>query len=155
VAVALDLVLVVDDVAAGLEILAVLDLDVEAVADAHDRLVHGRQRLAVALDLHLVAHAELLLLDLGDLVAVAVLEPEGLADAQRLAVDLVDALALVVLDPGVVADRGKLLSHLEAPAGRRVVAMAQESHWSPLLNVVVFGGRPYGGRRGARITRTG
>src|SRR5439155_16415448 len=133
VAVALDLVLVVDEVAVRLEILAALDVDVEAVADSHQRLVDRRHHLAVALDLHRVADAELLLLDLGDLVAVAVLEDEGVADAERLAVDLVDALPLVVLDPGVVADGGELLSMLEPPALRRVVAVPKESHGQPLV----------------------
>ena len=69
VAVALDLVLVLDEVAVGLQVVAALDVDREAIADADQRLVHGRQRAAVALDLHLVADGELLLLDLGDLVA--------------------------------------------------------------------------------------
>ena len=46
VAVALDLVLVLDEVAAGLQVVAVLDLDVVPVADPDERLVDRRQRVA-------------------------------------------------------------------------------------------------------------
>ena len=62
----------------------------------------GGQCPAVTFDLHRVARAELLLLDRRHLVAVTVLQDEGVTDPQRLAVDLVNAIALVVLDPGVI-----------------------------------------------------
>src|SRR4051812_4659320 len=62
VAVALDLVLVVDEVALGVHVMPVLDLDHEAVADADEALLDGRQRVPVALDRHLVAHGKLALL---------------------------------------------------------------------------------------------
>ena len=67
----------------------------EAVADADERLLDGRERAPVALDLHLVAHGELALLELGDLAAGRVLEHERLADPQRLAVDAVGAAAVL------------------------------------------------------------
>src|SRR4051795_12636473 len=69
VAVALDLVLVVDDVSVRLHVGAVLDVDSEAGADPDQRLVDGRCGVAVALDRHLVADAELALLDPGYLVS--------------------------------------------------------------------------------------
>ncbi len=75
----------------------------------------------------IVSRAELLLLDRRYLVAVTVLEDEGVADPQGLAVDLVDALALVVLDPRVIADRNELLLDLEAPTARSIVAVLKGS----------------------------
>src|SRR6478672_11471282 len=98
VVVTLDLVLVVDDVSLRLEILAALDLDVEAVPDTHERLVDRGDGAVATLDGHLVADRELLLLDLRDLVAVSVLEDERVAQAHRLAGDLVDPLAVVILN---------------------------------------------------------
>jgi hypothetical protein len=80
VALALDLVLVIDYVAVRLEIVAVLDVDVEAVTDPHQRLVDRGERAAIALHLHFVAHGELLLLDTRHLVALTVLEDEGVTD---------------------------------------------------------------------------
>src|SRR5580765_378126 len=113
VAAALDLVLVVDDVALRLHVLAVLDVDREAVTQRGDeRLLHGRHLLVAALDRHLVAHGQLLLLDLEELLATGRLEDERVADAKRLAVHLEDAVAAVGLDPVVVADREHLLAHL-------------------------------------------
>ena len=67
VAVALDLVLVVDEVALRVHVLAAVDVDREPVADADERLLDRRVRAAGALDHHLVADAELALLDLRDL----------------------------------------------------------------------------------------
>src|SRR5207244_9735490 len=96
VAVALDLVLVVDEVPLRAHVAAVLDVDREPVADADERLLHRRHGVAVALDRHLVPDAELPLLDLRDLVAGGVLEDEGLAHAKRLAVDLEYVAALIV-----------------------------------------------------------
>src|SRR6187431_2430197 len=69
VAVALDLVLVGEDVALGLEILAVFDIDLVAVADSDKRLVHGCQILAVALQLHGAAQVEYAILDVDQLLA--------------------------------------------------------------------------------------
>ena len=56
----------------------------------------------VTFDLHRVARGELPVLDRRHLVAVTVLQDEGVTDPQCLAVDLVNAIALVVLDPGVI-----------------------------------------------------
>ena len=128
VAVALDLVLVVDDVAVRLHVVAVLDVDGEAVADPDQRLVDGRGGVASALDGDLVADGQLALLDPRDLVARGVLEHEGLAQAKGLAVDLVGPLALLVLDPEVVADRQQLLAHEKPLADLLVAAIAQEAH---------------------------
>src|SRR3954447_15447169 len=103
VAVALDLVLMIDDVPMRLHVVAVLDVDRVAVSNADQRLVHGRGGVAAALDRDLVANAELALLDAGQFRSRGVFEHEGLAQANRLSVDLVGALAPVVLDPEVVA----------------------------------------------------
>jgi len=54
---------VVDDVPVCLHVVAVLDVDGEPVADPDERLVDGRDGVAVALDGDLVADAELALLD--------------------------------------------------------------------------------------------
>src|SRR4051812_14242760 len=124
VAVALDLVLVVEDVAMGLQVLAALDVDDVVVADADESLVDSGGRGAM-LDRHLVAGAELLLLDLGDLIAAGGLEGEGVAEAHGLAVDLVGLVALFVLDPVVVPDGEQLLPH---PERRSVEPVASQSH---------------------------
>src|SRR4051812_17934525 len=115
VTVALDLVLVVDDVALHLEVLTVLDLDVEPLPQRRDqRLLHGCDRATAAvLDLHRVADAKLLLLDLEQLTAARVLEDHRVPDTERLAVDLERPFALVVLDPVVITDRHQLLPHAE------------------------------------------
>src|SRR5687768_5617186 len=94
---ALDVVLVVDHVALGLHLAAAREVDREAVADADERLPDRREGVASPLDRHLVANAELPLLDLGDLVAVRVLEHERLADTQGLAVDAEGPPSLLVL----------------------------------------------------------
>ena len=70
--------------------------------DSDERLVDGGQCPAVTFDLHRVARGELPVLDRRHLVAVTVLQDEGVTDPQCLAVDLVNAIALVVLDPGVI-----------------------------------------------------
>src|SRR3954454_7816173 len=150
VAVPLDLVLVVEDVPVRLEILSILDLDLEPIPDADERLVDRRHRPPVALDRHRVAHVELALLDLRHLAPGAVLEHERLADAQRLPVDLVDPVAVLVLDPGVIPDRRELLPHLEAPDLRSVAAMPQESHARTLAPRVPPEHRPKGMTPGAR-----
>src|SRR5262249_35594105 len=81
VAVALELVLVIDDVALRLEVGAALDLDRVAVAQRRDeRLLERCHRLAVSLDLHLVADVELLLLDREELLAA-----RGISDPARTA----------------------------------------------------------------------
>src|SRR5688572_9947289 len=64
IAIALDLVLVVDEVPLRVHVRAVLDLDREPVADADQRLPDARDGAPVALDLHLVADAQLALLQL-------------------------------------------------------------------------------------------
>jgi hypothetical protein len=76
---------------------------------------------------HLVADAQLLLLDREQLVAGAALDDEGVADPQCLAVDLEGALAAVCLDPEVVADREHLLpQRVPCPVG--AAAVPQPSH---------------------------
>ena len=77
VAVALDLVLVVDDVALRLHVRTVLDVDREAISDADQRLVDGRDRVAAALDCDLVANAELALLNPDQLLPRGTLDNEG------------------------------------------------------------------------------
>src|SRR5262249_12627698 len=92
-----------------------------------------RQRLAVgALDLHGVAHAHHLLLDLGELLPLRALKDQRLPDAQGFAIDLVDALATVILDPKVVADRDQLLAHLIA--GRVATSAKRRPLFLPLLS---------------------
>jgi hypothetical protein len=95
---------------------------------SHERLPDSRQGVALPLDRHLVANAQLALLDLGDLVAVGVLEHERLANTQSLAVDTERPPSLLVLDPVVVADGEQLLAHLKPFAVGLVVAAPQETH---------------------------
>jgi hypothetical protein len=128
VAVALDLVLVVDDVAVRFHVGAVLDVDSEAISDPDQRLVDGRGGVASALDGDLVADAELALLDPGNLASGAIFENEGLSQANRLAVDLVSPFAAVVLDPEVIADRQQLLAHEKPLAPGRILPMPMETH---------------------------
>src|SRR4051812_13999497 len=80
VAVALDLVLVVEHPPMGLHVGAVFDVDREPVSEADQRLVHRRGVMAVPFDRDLVAKAQLALLDPGDFAAGAVLEHEGPAE---------------------------------------------------------------------------
>src|SRR6185436_14243293 len=110
---------------------AAVDVDREAVADPHERLLDRRVRGAGALDHHLVADAELALLDLRDLVATGVLEDERVAEAHRLAVDPEGAVALLVLDPVVVSDRDQLLAHLVADGRGVLVAVSSQGHGVP------------------------
>ena len=136
VAVTFDLVLVLDDVAVGLEVRTAFDLDDVVVADTQKALVDSRLR-AAALDRHLVADAEHLLLDLRQLVAAGILEDEGVARPNGFAVDLEHPVAVVVLDPEVVPDRHELLAHLElgavkAPAAqphRRSLPLVSSARW--------------------------
>src|SRR3954468_16888290 len=100
VAVLLDLVLVVDDVAVRLDVRRAVDVDLELVADADHLLVHCRVAPA-DLERHLVADGQLLLLDGRHLASAGVLELPGVSDAQRLAVDLERLAAVGVLDPVV------------------------------------------------------
>ena len=113
---------------------ATVDVDLEAVADADQRLLH--HGLATAeLDGDGVADAELPLADRGDLVAGGVLEHPGVAEADGLAVDLVGLVAAVVLDPVVVADRDELLPHLVATGiaatTANPVTQSHVSHFRP------------------------
>src|SRR6185436_5536022 len=111
---------------------AAVDVDREAVADPHERLLDRRVRAAGALDHHLVADAELALLDLRDLVATGILEDERVPEAHRLAVDPEGAVALLVLDPVVVSDRDQLLAHLVADGrGVFVAVSSQRGHGVP------------------------
>jgi hypothetical protein len=75
------------------------------------------------LDLLLVAHAQLLLLDRVQLFTGGALEYERLPDPERLAVDLERLLAF---DPEVVADREHLFAHLVV--GSAVVTATQQWH---------------------------
>src|SRR5574340_364020 len=84
-----------------------------------------RHRPPVVLDLHLVAHAQLLFLDGEQLLAGRALEHEGVAHPERLAVDL-EHLLTVLLDPEVVADRKHLLAHLVLRSRSRPVT--KKSH---------------------------
>src|SRR4051794_10717728 len=109
VAVALDLVLVVDDVALGGQLPALAELDREALPQRRDeRLLHRADRASVTLQLHGVPDAQLLLLDLEQLVARRRLEHEGAAQPQRLAVDLERVPVLLGVDPEVVSDGEEL-----------------------------------------------
>src|SRR5207249_4470306 len=85
-------------------------------------------------DRHLVADAELPLLDLRDLAPARILEHEGLADPKRLAVDLEGAVAFLVLDPVVVADGQQLLSHAVAGTAGEVVLSASKEWHQPRLD---------------------
>src|ERR1700733_10848124 len=136
VAVALDLVFVIHDVALGGQLATGLELDREAIAQRRDqRLLDRRNGVSAAFDLHRVADVELLLLDLEQLLAGRALEDERAPDPGRLAVDLECALAALGLDPEVVADREQLLAHLVARAGLLVVSV-KKTHllllsWAP------------------------
>src|SRR5205823_14923787 len=97
VTIALDLVLVVDDIASHAQLAVVLELDLETVPQRGDeRLFDRRDRLAVALDLHRVANMEDLLLSLEELLARWGFQDEGVPDSHRLTVDLEYALTLLV-----------------------------------------------------------
>jgi hypothetical protein len=61
-----------------------LDVDIEAVENPDERLVDGGQFPAVTFDLHRIAVAELLLLDARHLVAVTVLQDEGVRTRSAL-----------------------------------------------------------------------
>src|SRR5215469_9298074 len=116
VVVALDRVLVVDDVAVGVQVGAVLQLGHPPLAERRDHglVDHGDPFPVRPLDLHAVPDVQHPLLDLGQLVPVHVLEQDRLADPQRLAVEPEHALAAVVLDHVVVADGDHALAHLIA-----------------------------------------
>src|SRR4051794_10196272 len=131
VAAPLDLVLVVDDVALRLHVLAAVDLDREPLAQRGDqRFLDRRDGVATALDLHRVADVQLLLLHGEELRTAGILEHERVADPHGLAVDLERPVAGLVLDPEVVADREQLLAHPVLRAAV-VVAAPQQSHAVP------------------------
>src|SRR5207244_632228 len=91
------------------------------------RLLDRRHELTVALYFHRVADAELLLLDLEQLLARRGLKDERAPAPKRFAVDLERALAVLGLDPEVVTNREDLFVHLVARAAESVVP-AQKSH---------------------------
>jgi hypothetical protein len=120
---------VIDEVALRAHVGPTVDVDREAITDAHERLPDGRDRASVPLDLHLVAHAELALLELGHLSARGVLEHQRLANAERLAVDTERPGAVLLLDPVVVPDREQTLAHLITRAdGAFLTMVSQTSH---------------------------
>src|SRR3954469_1049610 len=88
VAGALDLILVVDEIALRRQVVAAVDLDRVAVANADQRLLDGRGGVPAALDLVPVTHAELLLPNREQLLAGGTFEHERVPDPQRLSVDL-------------------------------------------------------------------
>ncbi|HEY3952170.1 MAG TPA: hypothetical protein VGM53_02250, partial [Streptosporangiaceae bacterium] len=121
--VALDGVLVVDDVALDVQVLAVFQLRYPSLPQ---RLDHGfvdhRDPLPVRpFDLHAVPQMQHPFLDLAQFTAVHVLEQDGLPDPQRLAVQLEDPLPVSVFDLVVVADGEHPLAHL-VPRGDAVEA---------------------------------
>src|SRR5262249_31593463 len=121
--VALDLVLVIDDVALGAQLGVVLYLDREAVPQRRDqRLLDRRHRVPIALDFHGVADVQLLLLDLEELITRWALQDERLTDAESFSVDLERALPVLGLDPIVVADREQLPAPPVARPTRLVVS---------------------------------
>ena len=121
--VALDGVLVVDDVALDVQVRAVFHLRYPSLPERLDHgLVDHRDPVPVRpFDLHAVPQMQHPFLDLAQLTAVHVLEQDGLPDPQRLAVQLEDMLALLVLDFVVVADGEHALAHL-VPRGHAVEA---------------------------------
>src|SRR3982750_4423449 len=94
-----------------MHVVAVLDVDGEPVANPHERLVDGRDGVAVALDGDLVADAGLALLGACPPLSGGVFEEEGWAPPNRLAINLVGAFAFFILDPEVIADGQQLLAH--------------------------------------------
>src|SRR5262249_11587590 len=136
VAAALDLVLMVDDVPFCLHVIAALDLDREAFAQRGDqRLLDRCNGVAVALELHLVAHAQLLLLDREQLLARPRLQHQRVTDPERLPVDLERTLAAVSLDPVIATDREHLLAHLVLRPAVIVTAAAKQWHLEPPAQV--------------------
>src|SRR6202165_5760111 len=104
-----DLELVVQDVALRFEHTIAGDLDREALAqDVKEGAFDLGHDLAAALDVHRLAQGEHLPLHPRQLVAVDVLQGEGLREHEDLAVHLEDVLAAVVLHPEVFADREDL-----------------------------------------------
>src|ERR1700746_3664842 len=112
-AVALDPVLVVDDVALDVQIRAAFELDDPPFPQRRDHgLLDHRDPVPVrSLDLHTVFEAQHAFLDLAELAPVHVLEQDRLADPQGLAVKLEHPLAAVVLDHVIVADGDHALAH--------------------------------------------
>ena len=111
----------VENVTLGLQGAAAGHVDVEVLAqDVEERLLHDGHDLAVALDIHRLPQREHLFLHPRQLVSIRVLQGEGLRQDQHLAIDLVDVLAFRVLDPEVLADRKDLPAQLVGrPSGHR------------------------------------
>src|SRR6185369_16224912 len=154
-AIALELVLVIRDLALDIVVDAAGALDLEALTQRREqRLLDGRQHLPAALDGHHVTHADQLLLERRDLATGWVLDDQRLADPEGLAIDPERALPGAVLDPVVVADRDHRLAHLVDVCWRgtaRVLLLATTEHGRPLswcnTDVVTDKGKPEGRRR--------
>jgi hypothetical protein len=127
----------IDDVSVHFQIFTIPHVyGVALTQRRNQRLLHRRQFVVAALDLHRVVHSKLLLLDLAQLGPIAVLDDHGLSDPQRFAVDLEDSLASVVLDPVVIPDREDLLLHLVTHRFFSPFFMVPEqSHWKTLSPV--------------------
>ncbi|MGZ6670434.1 MAG: hypothetical protein ACXVH3_37935, partial [Solirubrobacteraceae bacterium] len=150
-------------------VLTLSDLDAIGVAHAQPLLRHGRDDLAVALDLVLIVNdvpralrssrpsmsiSKRWRIPTSALWTVASFRPSRstfivsrarsffswmLATSQpsrsfrtkvsrtrsALPSTLVSAIALVILDPGIIADRRELLLHLDAAAARNIVAVSE------------------------------
>src|SRR5512137_513287 len=109
-------VFVIEDVALNVDVRSALNVQHKARAQRRDHrlLEAGIRRAARAFDVHRVAHARDLLLNLAQFAAGAIFKDQRAAHAQRLAVYFIDLLAAPVFDPEIVADRDHLLHHLIA-----------------------------------------
>jgi hypothetical protein len=111
--------LVVEEVAASLERLAVGQADREPIAEEREQLLLDvADRLIVVGDREGSMEAHQRLLERVQHGPGLVEQVEGPADGD-LAVDLVDPVALVVLDPGVAAEREERLVEREEFRHRR------------------------------------
>src|SRR4051795_5072770 len=98
VAVALDRILVIDEIAVGVQVGTTLNVDLESIPQADEGLADGRVSTRL-LDLHRVPHPKLALLDLRRLLTRSVAQHERVAHANRFAVNFERAPAGLVLDP--------------------------------------------------------
>src|SRR5260221_1908135 len=142
VAVGVQGVLVIQNIALNLQVRAVAHVDGPPLTQRCDKgLLNGSKSLAAgSLDHHRILHPQHALLDLAELTPVWVLEDERVAHAQCLAVHLEGVLAAISVNVEIVPDRDQTLAHLIArgvpatPKGRALVLPVVASLVSASVN---------------------